>query len=379
MKPGARLAVSDFARLASRGDADLYGVPFLRDGFSGLADCIRDRYPGIQNWEGVASLKSSLCRFVNAPEHSRCELSSRSSNLMRFATKAMALRCRNVLLLDLCWEPFQSIAKRECHRSNVKVSTMRLRPAIAAAEFSAAQVTTAILDEFIDRGCDGIVLPAISHDGVRLPVDTLLSEIRSARPATFAIVDGAQAFGHVTTNTGISTANVFLAGAHKWLGAGMPLGIAFVARDVRQLCYPLPSRDPLRRFVEGIEQATRTGNETVNVWPLFACHGALQCAGESAQIESSFKERRWNSAHLRASLSATSWEVQPLHRELSSGIEILRPRSLAISHDLGLLRSRLGERRIAASTYPGPMIRLSMPDAPFSEGAMGQVRHALTN
>lgn len=377
MTPGAQLAVGDFARLASRESGDLYGVQFLKDGFCGYADRFRDDFPGIRKWEGVTGLKSLLCRFAGAPGHSRCELSSRSSNLMRFAAKAMALRCRNVLVLDLCWEPFQKIAQREFRRSNVTVSIMPLRRVATAASASASEVTTAIVNEYVDRDCDGIFLPAVSHDGVRLPVDTILREIRSVLPTTFAIVDGAQALGHVGTNTGISTANVFLAGAHKWLGAGMPLGIAFIARDVRRLCYPLPSRDPLRRFVEGIEHATRTGNETINVWPLFACHGALQDAVEKAHIENSFKERRWNSAHLRASLSATSWEVQPFHPELSSGIEILRPRALASRHDHGLLRSRLGERGITASTYPGPMIRLSMPDAPFSERAMGQVRHAL--
>lgn len=378
MKPSAGLAVRDFARLASRGCADLYGIKFLKEGFRGVNDRVRDRYPGVRHWEGIESFKKSLCQFANVPANSKCLLSSRSSNLMRIAAKAMTRRCRRVLTLDLYWEPFQAIAQRAFRRANIDVSALRLRSDAVAAGMSATEVTTVIVAEYFARDCDGILLPTVSHDGIRLPVDKILRAIKTVRPETFAIVDGAQAFAHVGTDIGIATSDMFLCGAHKWLGAGMPLGIAFVTETIRALYATSTITDPLAKFVEGVEHGTETGNETVNVWPLFACYGALQDAGDEVLTENAFKERRWNSAQLRASLSDTPWEAQKLHPELSSGIEVFRPRRLSCG-DYFSIRSRLGERGVAASIYSGPRIRISMPGTPLSATAIERVRAALAN
>lgn len=379
MKLGAKQAVCDFARLASRGASDLYGLQFLKAGFSlPLGDAF-ERFPGIHSWGGTRQLKIDLRCFAKAPPTSTCLLASRSTNLMRFAAEVMSQRCRRALVLDLCWKPFVSIARRTFRRSGTEPLPLDIRSSASTSRMSAADIATTIASAFVDRNCDGIFLPAVSHDGIRLPVDLILKQIRASGAKVFSVVDGSQAFGHVADNIGMLSADVFLCGAHKWLGAGMPLGISFVSEELRALCQRRSVDDPLSRFVEGLEQGTSTGVETVNVWPLIACYGALKEVGDGGQIDRSLKERRWNSAHVRISLGGTAWLSRNLHPELSSGIEVFTCKRSASGFDHHAWRSRLGARGIAASTYEGPMLRISMPDLPFSKRAIDQVRKALAS
>ena len=80
---------------------------------------------------------------------------------------------------------------------------------------------------FIEHGCDGLFLPAVSNLGVRLPIREIVQAIGSRAELRFVALDGAQSLAHVPLELDRNYCDLLLAGCHKWLRAYNPLGVAF--------------------------------------------------------------------------------------------------------------------------------------------------------
>ncbi len=154
----------------------------------------------------------------------------------------------------------------------------------------------------------------------------------------FVVVDGAQAFCH-TPNVSHSSVDVCLAGAHKWLRAMHPLGMAFLPNHesqpfIRESCRRLLNAgdldDPLLMFSEYLENEQLPAfTETVNTLPLFTAQAA---ADESLSAPLTLGDQfttKLENADVVASLCCdTTWQPVRPADDLRSGILLLRSRDI---------------------------------------------------
>src|SRR5262249_15476470 len=110
----------------------------------------------------------------------------------------------------------------------------------------------------------------------------IVASLSSVRPPRLVVVDGAQALAHVPID--LQGSDVYLAGCHKWLGAGHPLGLAFHPRPrsrefLRNVAEDMLAdgdmNDPLLLFTVQLEnRRLEPFSETVSLAGLFSCAAA---------------------------------------------------------------------------------------------------------
>ena len=197
-------AHQDFARLASEEGLTLYASRLLTHGFDSCPLSLQRRYPGLRDWQGVADLKSDLSELASFDPDTPVLLASRTAQLMKLAARLLFQRCRRVLTTDLAWPGYAEILERERDRVGGETVRVPLRHFILWDGFDSEAVADRIATYCRQFDCDGLFLAAVSHDGIRLPIDTICERVRSHCNVRFVIVDGAQAFCH-TPNVGHSS------------------------------------------------------------------------------------------------------------------------------------------------------------------------------
>jgi hypothetical protein len=361
MTIGAQLAVRDFARLSGEAAFTLYGERFLRMGAAAWPERLRERYSGLLSWRGVADLKQRLNELAGAAPGSTCLLANRSASLLKMAGRQMQRRCRRVLMADLCWPQYRAKLRRLLEPA-VECVTQRLRTAVLKDGIGSDELIDRIARVYRSQDCDGVFLPAVSHDGIRVPVDAVVRRLQGIRPVAFAISDASQALAHVADELGADQCDVVISGTHKWLGAGMPMGVAFLASRAANSIEVRSCDDPLLIFTSQI--VGRRGLapiETVNVWPLIACAGALDCSPRPQDVHLSFLRRLENGRHVKAAAERFGWKVCT-HR-LPSGILLAQQRDAGGHGDVRDYFARWG---VSLSTLEDRVVRMAMPSTPFS-------------
>jgi hypothetical protein len=250
-------------------------------------------------------------------------------------------------------------------------------------------VVAAIVDEYEAIGCDGVFLPAVSHLGIRLPVDTICAALARVRPPRFVVVDGAQALCHVPSQVGLAHCDFFLTGCHKWLQGHVPMGVAFCPREesapmIASRSYTLrllgDIDDPLLAFTSQLEEdSVEMFSETVNLSSLFSCRAAV---ADRSPNESSFErelaQRIANADKLAQCVSDVGWQPLVPRHEFRSGVLLLRPEREQLRHvDSQQLRAFFLAHGIALSTYEEGLIRLSMPARPWRDAELDLICWAL--
>ncbi len=286
-RPTARTlqAATDSVRLAAEEGASAYFDRFLHFGLFDSPSWMATRYSGLRSWRGVASLKSDLRSLVGGHADLPVLLANRSAQLMGFAARLFFPRCRNVLTCDLGWPAYQSILEQKASDAKSRVTVVALREAVFGGRATADDVVELMTRRYLDHGCDGLFLPAVSNTGVRLPIDRIVQGIESTAEVRLVVVDGAQEFCHTATDLARDYCDLYLTGCHKWLGGYHPMGAAFYGRQrtagvIKRMLGRLLSAgvvdDPLLRVAEQIE-AGRTDNytETLNLSGLFTCQAAV--------------------------------------------------------------------------------------------------------
>jgi hypothetical protein len=134
--------------------------------------------------------------------------------------------------------------------------------------------------------------------------------------------------------------------------------------------------DPLLRFSSWLEAGAReAAGETVNLAPLFSAQGA---AGDALTTGCS---RAACLASLPAAADAAGgagWRPLLPRPDLRSGILLVRAeRAAARDTDPEVLRAALRDAGVAATAYPGGVVRLSMPAAGWGPGELDHLRAAL--
>jgi hypothetical protein len=303
---------------------------------------------------------------------------------MKLAATLLCRPCRNILITDLGWPPYHEILARECRRTNRKTTLVRLSDQIFRAEVNDDDVAGLIAEAYQRNHCDGLFLTAVNNLGVRLPVRKVVRAIEASAEVRFVALDGAQDLGHTGPDLGVDCADLYLAGAHKWLGAYVPLGMAFyrqlrssgmveaVLRDC--LVHGLID-DPLLKFAEQVHGGIE---ETVNLSPFFSARGAVNDA--TASPETVLPNRLQNAETVASAAEALDWHPQMPQPSLRSGILLLearraKPRSLSPE----LLRCQFHNSGIELTAYERGLVRLSMPADRLEPAALDWLLTALQN
>ena len=160
--------------------------------------------------------------------------------------------------------------------------------------------------------------------------------VRRQTSLRFVAVDAAQALCHVPLRLYEQNCDFLIAGCHKWLGAYYPMGMAFygrpesidyVDRTLRGCHWHGVVDDPLLRFLAELEgDRSQPSGETVNLTPLFSCHGAVIDAC-SRHVTTDLGCRQRNANCLLAPAFECGWYPLVPTEEFRSGILLLQSTS----------------------------------------------------
>lgn len=373
----AQQAHIDFARLACEEGGSKFFERFLREGTTAWPAAAKVRFPGLAGWQGIASLKANLRRLAGSSPDLPVLLVSRSSQLMKFAARFLFLTCRHVMATDLGWPPYREILDSEARRAGRTVTTVSLRNMLFRDHANVDEVTEVAKAAFLDAGCDGLFLTAVSHHGLRLPCEELVRSLEAACEVRSVVIDGAQDFCHASADLDHEYCDLYLAGCHKWLGAFHPMGLGFYGRrsSVRMIETLVASLlaaheldDPLLKFTTQIETAKADGEtETVSLIPLFTCLGAAEDALENRSFLTGMLAQRQANVLKVASLAREcGWQPLMPAGHFRTGILLLQAeRELVRQHSAELLRESFAATGVAVTAYDRGIARLSMPAQPW--------------
>lgn len=373
-------AATDSLRLAAEEGGSAYFDRFLAGGLAASPSWMQSRYAGLLSWRGVASLKADLRVLAGGGHDLPVLLANRSTQLMEFAARLLFPRCRSVLTCDLGWPAYQSVLERQALRTAGRVTVVPLRDIVFGGRATADEVVERVCRTYLTYQCDGLFLPAVSHDGVRLPVQRIVRSIEAKCEARLVVVDGCQEFCHADSALAGEYCDLYLAGCHKWLGGHHPMGVGFYGRRrTRGYVDTMLGRliaagvidDPLLRFAEHAPGGrAETTTETLNLSGLFTCQAAVTEARESGDAVETFSARLMTGESITRIATDSGWRIETLDHTLRSAILLVNaPSSGHRQTDPASIRASFRDRGVGVTAYEGGAVRLSMPTAPLSPKA----------
>lgn len=383
----ARRVVRDFAGLAGEVGLPLYGEEFLRFGFATLPAPLQRQFPSLACWSGISSLKHSLRQIAGGPSHLPVFVANRSTQLMRAAADILFARCRRVLTTDIDWPGYRTLLDHERSRHERRLCEVPVRNAVFRHGATVDEIVERVVSEYRRHNCDGLYLTAVSHDGIRFPVETIVRHIERYQALNMVVVDGAQDFCHTGSPLDTGCFDIYIAGCHKWLRAYQPMGVAFVggrSRSDASMVVEIMGRgeidDPLFRFTRQIEQECLDSHtETVNVTPLFSCAGAVDDAMASWHHREDQRRQQLVNAELVAELAQSAgWSPLLPDVPFRTGILLLQNRRESATHlTPHQMRTEFQEHGIGLTAYENGQIRLSMPKWPLAGCDIDRLRKSL--
>ncbi|HRA90427.1 MAG TPA: aminotransferase class V-fold PLP-dependent enzyme, partial [Planctomycetaceae bacterium] len=330
----------------------------------------------LSRWRGVDGLRADLRQLTNASPDSRVLLANRSQELMRLASQLMFGPCRNVLVTDLTWPAYLQTLHQYSGPPTNRITRVNLRELILSERISKEEVVQRLAEAFHANGCDGLFLPAVDNLGVLFPAMECVKAISSTGELRFVVVDGAQALGHVPVDLSENWCDLFLAGCHKWLRAQQPLGLGYFGSErtrryidskLQRLIESNAIDDPLLTMTETLRSGRWASyTETVNLAPLFTCHGALQdICGDALRPGSLTNDSCHSLAELFQSTLKTNWRLISPNCSMKTQIVLMQSPVSDSSLPKETLRQQFLQHGIALTTYDGGLIRLSLPHSGF--------------
>ena len=220
-----------------------------------------------------------------------------------------------------------------------------------------------VLTKYLEHGCDGLFLPAVSNHGIQLPVEAILKTIRANAKLRFSVVDAAQAINHVDIGWACGTADFIFGGTHKWLRSYEPMAFgyfcipnsrSFISDSIDREIKGNPMADSLIRISQSPNSQIE---ETVNLCPLFAASGALHDAEPAMTVSSVNHQVR---TVVEDAAVCAGWKCLVPSPEFQSQILLLKHPRMQKAKS-GYLRKALSRFGVAATDYPGGICRISLP------------------
>ena len=94
------------------------------------------------------------------------------------------------------WGNHLRFLQHEAWRTQNEIVVVPIRQHLDDPDFGADKIANCVANAFADQQCDSMFLTAVSSDGIRLPINKILSRI-DQRKIRQVFVDGAQEFAHV--------------------------------------------------------------------------------------------------------------------------------------------------------------------------------------
>jgi selenocysteine lyase/cysteine desulfurase len=386
ISPGALAIQTDYLRFSAKYGSSSALQHLLLRGGAEWAPQLRQAFPALSSWQGVEALQKRICRVAGADKKSRVMLAGRSQSLMELASYLLLRNSEVVVTVDLAWPPYLATVRQVAEKIGREVIEVPLRDGIHRGDDEQA-IIAKIVAAFRNAPSASLLLPAISHDGVRLPVGEIAAAMRAVGELRFVVVDGAQHLAHGDTPVSEMECDFYLAGTHKWLRSLAPLGVGIYgharSRDIIENTVVELSKaglfaDPLLRFTTQLQSLRLDDvSETCNVSALFSAHGAAGTAHSSEYRPESLAVQLKNVDEVSLLAKECDWRVmRPSHR-LRSGIIILRPPKRSI-WDCERLRQHLDQHQVIATTYDDLAVRLSMPRRPLARLELDVIRKLFT-
>jgi hypothetical protein len=154
---------------------------------------------------------------------------------------------------------------------------------------------------------------------------------------------------------------------------------SFIKQTVRRMLDACQIDDPLLRLTEQPENGQLDGySETTNISPLFSCCGAIGAVpADDAQQKQQLQMRRLNADMLSEVANDSGWTpVRPV-ADFQTEILLLKPRHRPSRSSAVSVRATFQKHGVILSAYDDGLIRLSMPQRPFTDDAVAHIRESL--
>jgi aspartate aminotransferase-like enzyme len=331
-------------------------------------------YPHLSKWRGIPALKERLCEIVGTSVVSSVMLANRPHALMLLAAHLLARSSTCILTTDLAWPPFQETLSQVAKKSGRRIVRVRLRHLIRSGG-DAEAVTQTIAKAYQLASATALFLPAITHDGIRLPLGQIAERIRKERELRFFVVDGAQHFAHGVTTFSEMHCDFYLAGTHKWLRSLYPLGVAIYARGSNDLIVTTRDElrslgllnDPLVFFAAELEgRNCNEVTETINLSGLLSAYGAALDSKPPEERKDLFSVQLANAAAVSERAEEHGWRLRRHSADVCSGIQVLRPPA-TWTVDSKMFQRHIEQCGVVATTYQNGAVRMSLPQCPLAK------------
>jgi len=387
ISPTALAIQTDYLRFTAARGCSAALLELLSHGGDNWPVRLQRQYPQLANWCGISSMKQRLRAIAGADEQSSVLLASRTSNLMKLAAYLLIRNSETVVTVDLGWPHYIRILSQIASKFGRQVIVVPLREPVQGG-LDVESLIKNLLGVLSKLHAPSLFLPAISHDGVRLPIRQIVRAIKATTELRFFVVDGAQHLAHGDSPLTEMDCDFYFAGTHKWLRSLYPLGVAFyrnrrstvlIETTMAELASAGILDDPLTRFTAELETGLQeNASETVNLSALFSAYGAAGDTTLSSLRGLTFASQLQNAEWVDGVVRESGWRPIRLAPELSSGILLLQPPGSLVVEE-GDFRKELERRGIVATTYQNGQVRLSMPSQPLSTFALSTIRSALRN
>jgi hypothetical protein len=274
-------------------------------------------------------------------------------------------------------------------RAGGELVPISIRNLVQSGQIDASGLTARLTQAYLRHGCDGLFAAAVSHDGVRIPMAPLLAALRREAHLEFAVIDGAQELAHVPIDLATTACDIWLAGAHKWLGGHQPLGVAALANphsavDLQESLVAdvqaMQDDDPLLRFLLHLEgREVSDARETVNLAPLFSTWGALRDILTDASGQARrFRQRQENTALFGQLVEQHGWKPRAVDPTLATGIAIIQSHAPEICRlPAQVLEATIENAGVTTTALDRGRLRLSFPAHPLDDGQLAHLMQTL--
>ena len=385
---GARGAEQDFGRLVGRLGSSLYLEQFLAEGFRSLPNSIKRSVPRLDCWQGISGFRQALAEFIHQPLECPTYFFGQSSSLIRFVAKCLYRNASRVLMTDLAWPAYADALKVIGNEQGKSLHVVPLKNWIFANRVSVCDVVQRLKRAYQRYDCDGLFLSDISYMGIRLPLVEIIRAIGSHN--NFSVIDGAQAFNQRPIELSRLDCDLYLTGTQKWLCSYYPLRIALVGRHdkaptIKAIAgsrqHGTRRGDALFDFCQTIESSGFVSyGETVNVSSLIAAAGAVaHMLSRPSPLNQRWQTQRDNALALVERLASRVWRPLLQSASLRSSILLLCQPKFDCAKFCTRTRRSLANRGVIASTFPGGIIRLSMPSFPLTPNQLSTITRGLAH
>ena len=242
ISPSAKRALNGALEFNQAFGASAYFDDFLFGGAQALSAA--DEFDGLSSWDGIDRFKARIKCHLFGSDNGDVVFASRTASLMSLAAKMLFSRCRNVLVTDLCWEPYLGVLAGHKPNDACQITEIKIKDQILNQRATAEEITDLIAAAYCEHKCDGIFLPAVCNFGVQLPMRKIMKAIAGRAKIRFSVVDAAQAINHVDIQWARDSVDFTFGSTHKWLRAYEPMAVGYCSRpSSRSFIHDLVKRE----------------------------------------------------------------------------------------------------------------------------------------